>query len=145
MPEETKTDAAAARHQALARAKEWLVHEGEEIGRKAAKNRDWRGQGRVLWEAARTETEPAVLLNLLRYQAARNPNWVTEEDVLAPTEAALTRAIREAGADKDLAMELIQHLLVYTLRAHRHEEWRRKAEEKTAKKRERREAGGGRS
>ena len=85
-----------------------------------------------------------MLLNLLRYQAARNTNWVTQKNVLEPTEAALERAIRDAAGDKELAMELIRHLLVYTLRAHRHEEWRRREEEKKAKKREKHEARGAR-
>ena len=146
MPQEqTTTDPAAARQESLARAKEWLVQEGDAIGRSAARNRDWHGQGRVLWEAAREETEPTVLLNLLHYQAARNPNW---ENVLEPTAAAFRRAIGDAGGDKELAMELIRHLLVYTLRAHTHADWVRreneKREKKEAKERERREPAGGR-
>ena len=62
--------------------KKWLVQEGDRIGELAKSNRDWKHQVRTIWEAARLENEPLVVLNLLRYQAARNPgNWRQPADV----------------------------------------------------------------
>lgn len=129
MPEQPTTiDPALARRRAVEGAKAWLVELGEALGGLAARNDDWRGQGRVLWEASRSETEPSVLLNLLKYQAARNKNWRGPNDLLSPTVAALERAIQDAGGDKSLAIELIQLFLVYALRAHRYQEHLRHTE-----------------
>jgi hypothetical protein len=98
--------------------KRWLVTEGDRIGALAKSNKDWKHQLRTIWEAARLETEPLVVLNLLRYQAARNQgNWHTPVDVYEPLRAAIETCRGTAGDDGELAMELIRHLLAYTYRA----------------------------
>lgn len=109
---------AQTRKSELDKNKEWLVKEGNELGKIARENREWGGQARGLWEAARHETEPAVLLNLLAYQRARNKNWVEPRDVFTPLNAAMGSCIAKAGGDRELALDLIRHLLVYTVRSH---------------------------
>ncbi len=97
--------------------KRWLVTQGDEIGRQASHNKDWKSQIRTIWEAARTETEPQVLLNLLRYQAARNANWYSPQDVFQPLQKAIGKCVEET-ADPAVAMTLIRHLLAYTYRSY---------------------------
>jgi hypothetical protein len=107
----------------VARHKRWLVTQGNEIGGQAGGNPEWSSQARGIWEAARHETEPLVILNLLRYQAARNER--TWSGVAVPLGKAIERCREEAkdsGGDA-LAMELIRHLLVYTIRAHKFQAW----------------------
>jgi hypothetical protein len=122
VPMEVATNAAgSALAEILAQHKAWLVGKGDELGRKARLNRDWASQARVLLEAARSETEPAVLLNLLRYQRARNQNWVTPANVFAPLEQAMNDCVTRAAQAPAGALELMRHLLVYTLRAYTYE------------------------
>lgn len=103
--------------------KEWLVKTGDEIGKAGAKNRDWKSQGRIMLEAARHETEPLVVLNLLRYQATRNNNWTKPADLLEKVESAMETCRGKSEGDPALAMELIRHVLLYALRAYTfHEE-----------------------
>lgn len=114
-----ETNTRRTRRSELDRNKAWLVERGNEIGKAARANKEWGSQVRGLWEAARNETEPTVLLNLLAYQKARNSNWTQPEDVFAPLNKALCSCIEErAGGDRELALDLIRHLLVYTIRAH---------------------------
>ncbi len=81
-------------------------------------NREWKHQVRTVLEAARLENEPLVVLNLLRYQAARNPgNWRDPEDVYEALTTALDGCREKAASDAALAMALIRHLLAYTYRA----------------------------
>jgi hypothetical protein len=115
---ETNQDAIARkrRQEILAQQKEWLVTEGDKLGTLAKDQKDWGSQARVIWEAARQETEPLVLLNLLRYQSVRNKSW---EGVSGPLERALKECIERAKTHgKDVALELIRHLLVYTIRSY---------------------------
>lgn len=99
--------------------KKWLVETGDAIGRAGAKNEGWKSQGRILLEAARHETEPLVLLNLLRYQVIRNEKaWKKPEDLSERVEKAIQECTNRGGDDSGLTMELIQHLLLYTLRAY---------------------------
>lgn len=98
--------------------KAWLVTTGDEIGKAGRRNKDWKSQGRTMLEAARHETEPLVLLNLLRYQATRNKNWKDPVDLVGQLEKALEECRKRADGDSELAMELIRHLLLYTLRAY---------------------------
>ena len=111
--------------------KRWLVERGDQIGEKAAEGRDWASQGRLLLEAARSETDLHVLLNLLRYQYARNHSpW-------EPCFGALMEALKhceerasgpgDAPADPALAMDLARHLLLYVIRSHRFHDARRQA------------------
>lgn len=97
--------------------KGWLVETGDRIGRLAKDQSDWKSQIRGILEAARTETHPAVLENLVQYQAARNKNW-RNPDVASPLLKAMHECQKKAGDDLDLTMDLIRHLLLYTLRAH---------------------------
>lgn len=98
--------------------KAWLVQEGNRIGEAAARASDWASQGRLLLEAARAETHLAVLLNLLRYQGARNPRaW---GDSLLLLTAALQKCQERAQGDEARAMVLARHLLLYTVRAHKY-------------------------
>lgn len=101
----------------IAQHKKWLVGEGNEIGEKAKDNKEWKSQIRGIWDAARTETEPQVLLNFLRYQGVRGKNWREPENVLEPMEAAMKKCIEKAEEQPESAMELIRHLLAYTYRA----------------------------
>jgi hypothetical protein len=104
------------RQRFIAGQKEWLVKQGDEIGKLARERKDWASQARVIWEAARKETEPLVLLNLLRYQSVRNDNW---EGVSGPLEATMTECIERSKVEgRDAALELIRHLLVYTIRSY---------------------------
>lgn len=111
------------RRELVARQKKWLVEEGDGIGKLARGNPEWSSQARGIWEAARHESEPLVILNLLRYQAARNErSW---SGVVVPLGKAIERCrdtAREAG-EEGLAMELIRHLLVYTIRSHKFHSW----------------------
>lgn len=104
--------------------KAWLVEQGDEVGRLAAQgNSDWASQGRLMLEAARGETCLLALLNLLRYQAARNKSWGGCLDLLSK---ALEECRNRSKGDEALAMELARHLLLYSVRAHKyHEESRR--------------------
>lgn len=101
--------------------KKWLVERGDKIGKLAGGNAEWASQARGLLEAARAESEPLVLLNLLRYQSARNKNWRDPEDVFTPLlqdfESCITKG-QGAENPEELVLELIRHLLVYTIRAH---------------------------
>jgi hypothetical protein len=106
----------------VAAQKKWLVKLGNDLGALARGNAEWASQGRGLLEAARRENEPLVLLNLLRYQSARNKNWLKPTDVFTPLHAAMKECIDKAGeGGEELALELIRLLLVYTLRAHAYE------------------------
>jgi len=116
--EAATTAGGSALGEILARHKAWLVGQGDALGRTARNNREWASQARVLLEAARSETEPAVLLNLLRYQRARNPNWVTPANVFAPLEQAMNECVERAAQAPGVALELMRYLLVYTLRAY---------------------------
>jgi hypothetical protein len=98
-----------------------LVALGNDLGRKAAGNEGWKSQIRIILEAAREETEPAVLRNLIRYQSVRNASWSQKHKILPDLDSALDRVTAEAGDDRELTMELIRHLLVYTLRAYTYE------------------------
>ncbi len=117
-----------SRRDFVAAQKRWLVEDGDVIGKLAGGNRDWASQARGIWEAARHESEPLVILNLLRYQAARNDtSW---KGVAGPLENAIERCqttAREAG-DEGLAMDLIRHLLVYTIRSHKFHSWQQSRE-----------------
>lgn len=114
----TAASAQAAMERRVEEHKRWLVEMGDEIGRSGAGNKGWKSQGRILLEAARHETEPRVLLNLFRYQAARNKKtWRLPEDVADLLEKALVECQKRAGDDPVLTMELMRHLLLYTLRA----------------------------
>ncbi len=108
------------RRERVAREKKWLVESGDEIGKLARANQEWGSQARAIWEAARHETEPLVLLNLVRYQAARNKNWREPERLLEPLSKAMERCrtVAAGAGDDGLAVELIRHLLVYTIRAY---------------------------
>lgn len=111
--------------------KRWLVEQGDEIGRQAKDNGDWKSQIRTIWEAARTETEPQVLLNLLRYQVARNDNWRSPQDVFQPLRKAIDKCVEETAGDPAVAMTLIRHLLAYTYRSYTYYEkgWKEESEE----------------
>ena len=98
--------------------KGWLVSTGDEIGKAGGQNKDWKSQGRIMLEAARHETEPLVLLNLLRYQATRNKNWLSPANLLERTERAMEECRTRSKGDDELAMELIRHLLLYSLRSY---------------------------
>jgi|GEM_PF-7009481 hypothetical protein len=102
----------------LAEQKAWLVQRGDAIGELAREKGDWKNQIQGMAEAARRETEPLVLLNLLRYQATRNKNWKQGTDVFSPLEADMKACIEKANQDPELAVLLIQHLLAYTYRAY---------------------------
>jgi hypothetical protein len=116
-PNTANAAGARERRAALCREKRWLVETGDTIGKLAGASEDWASQGRVLWEAARNETEPSVLPNLLRYQYARNrKTW--PEPVFQGLSDAIKTCIDRAKEDDALALELIRHLLVYTLRAY---------------------------
>lgn len=111
-------ETAEAKKTTVEAEKRWLVTEGDRIGGLARANKDWKHQLRTIWEAARLETEPLVVLNLLRYQAARNQgNWHTPVDVYEHLRAAIEGCRERAPDDSELAMELIRHLLAYTYRA----------------------------
>jgi hypothetical protein len=120
--EATQPPVSSDRPRLLAQNKAWLVEQGDNCGQIARENREWSNQARVLWEAARLETEPLVLLNLLRYQSARNSNWKEPRDVFTPLNQAVKECIHRAGKDSALALDLIRHLLVYTIRAHTYHE-----------------------
>lgn len=112
--------AARGRDAFVAAQKGWLVLQGNELGAKAGARKDWASQGRGLLEACRHEAEPEVILNLLRYQAARVGSW---NEVSGPLEIDIRKCQQlatEAG-DPEAAMELIRLLLLYALRAHKHE------------------------
>lgn len=99
--------------------KKWLVTTGDEIGKGGGKNSGWTSQGRIILEAARHETEPLVVLSLLRYQKARNAKpWADPYDIFQRLETALKECATKGGADNMLTMELMRHLLLYTLRAY---------------------------
>ncbi len=99
------------------RHKKWLVERGDKLGKLAKDNKDWKGQIRGISEAARHENEPSALLNLVRYQSARNKNWRDPKDVVRPLVEAMETCIAKAGESPELAMALIQHLLAYTYRS----------------------------
>jgi hypothetical protein len=106
------------RQQAVNAEKAWLVQTGDQIGELAKDTKEWSSQLRAVWEAARTENEPAVVINLLRYQRARNRNWLVPRDLFNPLKGAMESCIQKAHGDTDLALDLIRHLLVYTIRAY---------------------------
>jgi hypothetical protein len=112
------SEAPRSRQHAVNEAKAWLVQTGDEIGALAKDTKDWASQVRVVWEAARTENEPAVLLNLLRYQRARNKNWMDPRDLFTPLKDAMEACVAKAEDDTETALDLIRHLLVYTIRAY---------------------------
>ncbi len=97
--------------------KKWLVQRGDELGKLAKDNKDWKGQIRGIAEAARHENEPSALLNLVRYQAARNRNWHDPQDVARPLVEAMKECVDKAEERPEPAMALIRHLLAYTYRS----------------------------
>lgn len=108
----------------LAEEKAWLVGRGNAVGGLAGDISDWKNQIGVLQAAAAKETEPLVMLNLLRYQAARRkPSWqATFQTLYDAMEACRARS----GDDTVLAMLLIRHLLLYSSRAYTYEnKWER--------------------
>lgn len=118
MTETAQTTEQAPIERRLEPHKGWLVTTGDEIGSAGGGNKDWKSQGRIMLEAARHETEPLVLLNLLRYQATRNKNWTSPANLLEKTEQAIEECCKRSKQDGELAMELIRHLLLYSLRAY---------------------------
>lgn len=98
--------------------KKWLVTTGDAIGKAGGGNSRWTSQGRILLEAARHETEPLVVLNLLRYQTTRNNNWKKPFDISGKLQGAFEECGKKADGEAALTMELIRHLLLYTLRAY---------------------------
>lgn len=104
----------------IASQKGWLVRQGNKIGERAGARKDWASQGRGLWEACRHETEPEVILNLLRYQACRVDSWEGVSGLLESDIRECCRQAQAAGAAGD-AMELIRLLLLYALRAHKYQ------------------------
>lgn len=109
--------------------KAWLVEQGDEIGKLARSKKYWKNQVRVLQEAAHVETEPTVMLNLLRYQAARNDEWRDPPDVAEPLEKRFEECIQRADKKPALAMELMRHLLLYTVRAYTYQNMLHKEEQ----------------
>jgi len=108
--------ATRVRSAALAKNKLWLVTNGDEIGKAAKGTKEWLSQARGIWDAARTETEPTVILNLLRYQFVRNKkNWAPP--VFDSLETRFKECIEKAGGDGALALDLMRHLMVYTIRS----------------------------
>lgn len=136
MTETAETTGQVEPKQGIEPLKGWLVERGDAIGAKAGAIRNWKSQFRILLESARHESEPAVILNLLRYQAARNKDWF-KDGLLQVVEADLEACRAKAQKDAALSMELIRQLLLYALRAYTYEEERRKQEGK------RKEKGGG--
>ena len=127
MSEGTAETMAATLEGSVEKHKAWLVATGDEIGKAGGKNENWKSQGRAMLEAARHETEPLVLLNLLRYQATRNKKtWTEPVDLASKLEAAIERCRKEASSNQELAMELIRHVLLYALRAYTYHEKKRK-------------------
>lgn len=115
--------------------KAWLVERGNALGQEAREIRNWNSQIRILQDSARQEAEPEVLLNLLRYQRAREATAWKKSKNAAETlgnslEQDLQSCIAKAGEDRELAMELIRHLLLYTARAYQWEHQQFKAEKK---------------
>jgi hypothetical protein len=116
MPENTAPASVLTHQQRLAAKKRWLVDEGNNIGRLAGDKKEWKSQINLLAEAAAGESEPRVLLNLLRYQQARNKEaW---QGVANPLFEGMTACITEAGDDDTLAILLIRHLFLYSNRAY---------------------------
>lgn len=122
MPEDSTTP--AADHQKrLAAKKRWLVTQGNRIGELAGDKSEWKSQINLLAEAAAGETEPLVLLNLLRYQQARvSKAWTGVADPLFDDMSA---CITEAGEDAALSILLIRHLFLFATRAYTYERHRR--------------------
>jgi hypothetical protein len=107
-------EAPTGRSAALAAHKRRLVEAGDEI---AKSKKEWASQARGIWEAALAESEPKVLLNLLRYQYARNQkNW--GKGVFERLEKEFETCIADAKDDAELALDLVRHLMVYTIRAY---------------------------
>jgi hypothetical protein len=108
--------------------KKWLVERADLIGEAAAKEKDWKNQIRILIEACREETEPEVILHLLRYQAARvKKTWkipVAQVEGARNTVAEVLeddlRNCQELAADNVLAIALMQHLCCYAYRSYTH-------------------------
>jgi hypothetical protein len=119
------TESGAKTHdERLAEEKVWLVKKGNEVGKLARDVNDWKNQIGVLQAAAAKETEPLVMSNLLRYQAARNDkSWKAAYPALAP---AIEECSTRASKDPALAMLLIRHLLLYSSRAYIFERWQEK-------------------
>jgi len=111
--------------QLLAREKRWLVDQGDHIGGLAGDKKEWKSQINGLAEAASNETEPRVLLNLLRYQQARNDGaW---SGVADPLFDDMVECVRKAGDDAELAVLLIRHLLLYSSRSYTYNSWLKKS------------------
>lgn len=100
--------------------KRWLVEQGDALGGQAREHGKWKSQIRTLLEAARHETEPRVLLNLLGYQATREKKW-QDNDLEKSLCAKLAECDDRADGDPELAMEMIRHLLLYFVRAYTYE------------------------
>lgn len=115
MTDEVPATGDVERLQRLAGHKRWLVDTGNEIGRLAGDQKEWKSQIGLLAEAAARETEPRVLLNLLRYQQARNKGWHEAAD---PLFEAMKQCIGDAGDDDLFAVLLIRHLFLYASRAY---------------------------
>lgn len=119
MPEPLKSAEGKSLEERVAEHKKLLVDAGDEIGLKAAANEGWKSQVRILLDAAREETEPAVVRNLARYQSVRNKkSWSSGHEILPDLETALQQIDSAAGTDTELAMEMIRHLLLYAMRSH---------------------------
>lgn len=101
--------------------KRWLVQAGDELGKKAREHQHWKSQIRTLLEAARHETEPLVILNLLGYQATREKKW-KKNDLERALRTELAHCADRSGDDSELAMEMIRHLLLYFMRAYTYHE-----------------------
>jgi len=100
--------------------KRWLVEQGDALGGQARNHGKWKSQIRTLLEAARHETEPRVLLNLLGYQATREKKW-KDNDLEKSLRVKLAECDDRAAGDAELAMEMIRHLLLYFVRAYTYE------------------------
>jgi len=119
VPEPVMSAEAKTLDERLAEHKKLLVGAGDEIGEKAAANDGWKSQVRLLLDASREETEPAVVRNLARYQSVRNKkSWRTGHEILPDLERALDEIESAAGADPELAMEMVRHLLLYAMRSY---------------------------
>lgn len=106
-----------ARQKKINENKAWLVERGDDIGEKAKANKDWKSQLRNLWEVARSENEPQVVLNYLRYQKSRKSNWTQPVNVFLELERNLKECKDRSGDDRELELELMRHLLGYTYRS----------------------------
>ena len=108
-----------------------LVEKAERLGQLAAQRHDWNHQIRRVMDLARVEAEPLVVINFVRYQASHQQSrgaWTavakplvdTMNDCLERAKSA-SNASGEKLGEEDVAaraMDLIRHLLLYTMRAY---------------------------